>query len=386
MKETLKDQRNYNPFIVASFGTIVLMWILSQQRSISYELQFYSLMISVLYIASHRSLGMLVEEVVLSHDGKTRKAVEGEVVKKEDAMFLASASIFTFHLALKYLDNEIVNTVLSFYLRAMGCLALTVTMIPFFSLFFLKEIRYQKKVTLPTFFEKDGVGEFSFDVSLVDLISFCLSGILSIVYYKSEHWALNNVFGIAFCMQGIERFSNGDYKNGALLLGSLFAYDLYGDFRTDVVSYFTKGLDGPIKILFPNSIVPNAETGTLEFSLLGVGDIVIPGLFLALLLRFDAYKFYNTCQINATSHSVIHASFPKPYFHTTFATYIIGLVVIDLVKMHLKSAQPTFFYLVPACLCTSFLCATIKGDVKELLAYSEYVEKDDTVKGSTKRD
>merc|ERR1711933_716290 len=106
MKDTLTEQRKYNPFIVASYGTLMIMWILSQKTSISYEWQFYSLMISVLYIASHRSLGLLVEEVVGLRDGKTRKTVEGEVVKKEDAMFLASASIFTLHLALKYYDNS----------------------------------------------------------------------------------------------------------------------------------------------------------------------------------------------------------------------------------------------------------------------------------------
>ena len=50
-----------------------------------------------------------------------------------------------------------------------------------------------------------------------------------------------------------------------------------------------KSLDGPIKILFPRTLTPDPETGKLEMSLLGLGDIVIPGFFLALLLRFDAH-------------------------------------------------------------------------------------------------
>ena len=81
-----------------------------------------------------------------------------------------------------------------------------------------------------------------------------------------------------------------------------------------------KSLDGPIKILFPRSLTPDPETGKLEMSLLGLGDIVIPGFFLALLLRFDAHV------ANAPYFPTnIHYSFPKPYFHSALVGYIIGL-------------------------------------------------------------
>ena len=57
-----------------------------------------------------------------------------------------------------------------------------------------------------------------------------------------------------------------------------------------IIVIIAKSFDGPIKILFPR-VLPNVAEGIKgEFSLLGLGDIVIPGLFVALLLRLDATR------------------------------------------------------------------------------------------------
>jgi len=162
-----------------------------------------------------------------------------------------------------------------------------------------------------------------------------------------------------------------------------------------------KSLDGPIKILFPRSLTPDPETGKLEMSLLGLGDIVIPGFFLALLLRFDAHV------ANAPYFPTnIHHSFPKPYFHSALVGYIIGLattlyVMIGeyvsvfilsgfsllflfcclhqsfcfSVSIVFQAAQPALLYLVPACLGSSLLCAVVRGELKELFDYSEEEEE-----------
>ena len=124
--------------------------------------------------------------------------------------------------------------------------------------------------------------------------------------------------------------------------------------------------------------MPNAETGKIELSLLGLGDIVIPGFFLALLLRFDAHMAgLPTRDID------IHAKFPKPYFHSALSAYVLGLVATLFVMIQFNAAQPALLYLVPACLGSSFLCATIRGEVKELLAYSEEEEEEE---GNSKKE
>ena len=132
-----------------------------------------------------------------------------------------------------------------------------------------------------------------------------------------------------------------------------------------------KNLDGPIKILFPrDSLIPNPETGKIDLSLLGLGDIVIPGFFLALLLRFDAHQAQQP-----VDKVDVHASFAKPYFHSCLVAYVLGLVTTLFVMIQFNAAQPALLYLVPACLGSSFGCALYRGEVKQLLAYSEEVEE-----------
>merc|ERR1712008_34384 len=171
----------------------------------------------------------------------------------------------------------------------------------------------------------------------------------------------NNILGICFCIKGVEKYSLGTYKIGAILLIGLFFYDIFWVFGTEVMVTVAKSLDGPIKILFPKSLVPN-DAGKLELSLLGLGDIVIPGFFLALLLRFDAYRA-STCDV--------YAKFPKPYFHSGLVAYVFGLGLTLFVMHYFEAAQPALLYLVPACLGSSFLCAIVRGEVAVLMAYSE---------------
>jgi minor histocompatibility antigen H13 len=133
-----------------------------------------------------------------------------------------------------------------------------------------------------------------------------------------------------------------------------------------------KNLDGPIKLLFPRTLIPSEETGKIELSLLGLGDIVIPGFFLALLLRFDA-----TNAKMPVDKVNIYENFPKPYFISAMIAYFLGLATTLFVMIQFKAAQPALLYLVPACLGSSFLCAVVRGEVKELLAYSEEEEEEE---------
>lgn len=47
-----------------------------------------------------------------------------------------------------------------------------------------------------------------------------------------------------------------------------------------------KSFEAPIKLVFPQDFLEAGIFGT-NFAMLGLGDIVIPGIFIALLLRFD---------------------------------------------------------------------------------------------------
>ncbi|KAE8691009.1 Signal peptide peptidase isoform 5 [Hibiscus syriacus] len=66
--------------------------------------------------------------------------------------------------------------------------------------------------------------------------------------------------------------SLGSFKTGVILLAGLFVYDIFWVFFTPVMVSFAKSFDAPIKLLFPTA------DSARPFSMLGLGDIVIPGL------------------------------------------------------------------------------------------------------------
>mmetsp|Transcript_25217 Transcript_25217/g.37194 ORF Transcript_25217/g.37194 Transcript_25217/m.37194 type:complete len:1132 (-) Transcript_25217:403-3798(-) len=283
---------------------------------------------------------------------------------------LGSASLFGLYCAFKFFDKETVNLIISVYFSLVGVAALTATLGPTLESvgpkFLAKEIRM--KHFLPE--SIGGKSPWVFNVS--DIFALMAGIAFNVAYFQTKHWTMNNVLGICFCLQGIERFSLGTYKIGAILLVGLFFYDIFWVFGTDVMVTVAKSLDGPIKILFPRSLIPDAATGKLEMSLLGLGDIVIPGFFLALLLRFDAHN----AKVDYFPTNV-HASFPKPYFHSALVGYVLGLATTLYVMIVFQAAQPALLYLVPACLGSSLLCAVVRRELKALFDYSEEEEEEE---------
>lgn len=104
-----------------------------------------------------------------------------------------------------------------------------------------------------------------------------------------------------------------------------------------------------LSVVFPQDLLINGLSAN-NFAMLGLGDIVIPGIFIALLLRFD--------------YSLKRQS--KVYFHSTCVAYTLGLVATIAVMHVFKHAQPALLYLVPACLGTPLAIALIKGDLNTL--------------------
>lgn len=367
-----------DPLILISYAAIAVVWTVSQFVLIPYVVHLLILVMAILYVACHGSLELLEEAPKEGQEGYDPNAPGVETLKKEDAMqfpILGSMSLFGLYLAFKFLGQDLVNLLIGGYFATVGCGALTLTIAPLMDRFFPKsmtnnELGFKKKISHPLpewILAKDL--ELGAVFSSTDLISFILATLIVSLYFQKMYWALNNVLGICFCLQGIERLSLGTYKIGAILLVGLFFYDIFWVFGTDVMVTVAKNLDGPIKLLFPRTLVPSEETGKIELSLLGLGDIVIPGFFLALLLRFDA-----TNAKMPVDKVNIYGNFPKPYFYSAMIAYFVGLATTLFVMIQFKAAQPALLYLVPACLGSSFLCAVVRGEVKELLEYSEEEE------------
>src|ERR1700734_46904 len=126
--------------------------------------------------------------------------------------------------------------------------------------------------------------------------------------------------------------------------------------------------------MVPKEYIYLESSQKLEFSMLGLGDIVVPGLFIALALRYDLYRFH---QQNPTVNYKRHMyRFPKPYFISTFAAYIAGLVLTMTVMHVFKKAQPALLYLSPFCAASALLTALVRRELPALWGYKEISKED----------
>jgi minor histocompatibility antigen H13 len=164
-------------------------------------------------------------------------------------------------------------------------------------------------------------------------------------------------------------------------------------------------------------------------AMLGLGDIVIPGMMIAFALRFDLYLFYlrqqkqvnpkqkgneDSCVSEDSDKMITKAryfsatggwgerlwtsgnlqpveikakQFPKTYFHTSLVGYILGMISTLIVMQVAEHAQPALLYLVPGVLISLWGTAVIKGDLKLMWEYTEDSEEgrdnDDKTKQKT---
>jgi minor histocompatibility antigen H13 len=91
-------------------------------------------------------------------------------------------------------------------------------------------------------------------------------------------------------------------------------------------------LDLPIKILWPKSVVLDTARG---FTMLGLGDIVIPGTFISLALRYDYFRHNRLYRDSPKAPS----AYAKPYFWTALSAYIAGLTTTMTVMHIFHAAQ-----------------------------------------------
>eukprot|EP00191_Tetraselmis_sp_GSL018_P007639 CAMPEP_0177614688 /NCGR_PEP_ID=MMETSP0419_2-20121207/22889_1 /TAXON_ID=582737 /ORGANISM="Tetraselmis sp., Strain GSL018" /LENGTH=289 /DNA_ID=CAMNT_0019111963 /DNA_START=959 /DNA_END=1826 /DNA_ORIENTATION=+ len=190
--------------------------------------------------------------------------------------------------------------------------------------------------------------------TLPDLVCFLMSSVFCIWYCAQKHWYANNALGLAFSVQGIEHLSLGSVQVGAIMMVGLFVYDIFWVFCTPVMVSVAKSFDAPIKLLFPR---PSGVDGR-QFSMLGLGDIVVPGLFVALMLRYDVHQDKSTGRSSS-------------YFHSVFWGYVAGLVATILVMNIFEAAQPALLYIVPSVLGAVALHAASRGELLKVFAFEE---------------
>jgi len=126
-----------------------------------------------------------------------------------------------------------------------------------------------------------------------------------------------------------------------------------------------KSFDAPIKVVWPKQWFGLLPDEALQFTMLGLGDIVVPGIYVALCLRFD-HSLYLKNNPNAKKYT----AFPTTYFNTCFTAYILGLITTIVIMHTFKAAQPALLYLSPACILSVLITGIAKNQLKEVFNYT----------------
>ncbi|CAO2200338.1 unnamed protein product [Urochloa humidicola] len=125
----------------------------------------------------------------------------------------------------------------------------------------------------------------------------------------------------------------------------------------------TKKLELPVKLVFPRNllggIVPGSSPG--DYMMLGLGDMAIPGMLLALVLFFDNRKHKD-----ANVPSDVSPSKRRNYVYCALTGYGVGLVAALAAGILSQSPQPALLYLVPSTLGPVMYLSWLRNELWEL--------------------
>ncbi|KAL0341047.1 UNVERIFIED_CONTAM: Signal peptide peptidase-like 1 [Sesamum radiatum] len=198
------------------------------------------------------------------------------------------------------------------------------------------------------------------------LVLLCVA--LVVAWLVSGHWILNNLLGISLCIAFVSHVRLPNIKICAVLLVCLFVYDVFWVFYSERffganVMLITKKLELPVKIVFPRNMLGGAVPGNnvSDYMMLGLGDMAIPSMLLALVLCFDHRK----SRESATPLDV-QSSKGFKYFWHALSGYAIGLFTALAAGILTHSPQPALLYLVPCTLGPIIILSWMKKDLAEL--------------------
>ncbi|KAJ3595167.1 hypothetical protein NHX12_004471 [Muraenolepis orangiensis] len=184
-------------------------------------------------------------------------------------------------------------------------------------------------------------------------------------------WVLQDALGIAFCLYMLKTIRLPTFKACTLLLVVLFVYDIFFVFITPFLtksreSIMVEVAAGPSDSASHEKLpmvlkVPRLNSSPLAlcdrpFSLLGFGDVLVPGLLVAYCHRFD-----------------ILTQSSRIYFVACTIAYGIGLLITFVALAVMKMGQPALLYLVPCTLLTSLAVALWRRELPQFWSGSGFV-------------
>ncbi|KAL3649558.1 Signal peptide peptidase-like 4 [Castilleja foliolosa] len=207
------------------------------------------------------------------------------------------------------------------------------------------------------------VGAVSYLTLAVSPFCITFAVLWAVFRHISLAWIGQDILGIALIITVLQIVRVPNLKVGTVLLGCAFLYDIFWVFISKYMFHKSvmivvargdgSGEDGiPMLLKIPRMFDPWGG-----YSIIGFGDIILPGLLVAFSLRYDWLS---------------KKSLKSGYFIWAMLAYGLGLlttyVALNLMDGH---GQPALLYIVPFTLGTLITLGSKRGDLKHLWTQGE---------------
>jgi len=332
----------------------------------------------IIAIGAYKSIDELLSQMKKVHIQKIKGAGNIEQMSFNDAWqfpFFAGATLCGLYYGMQYFGKDSVNYFIIFYIGVGGTTGIKALIQSFMPGAF---DAYDKDYLVDINIKLIGL---ELQITLFDVLCFIISMIQMGCYIYFKSFVFNNILCLIFCIHALQTMFLGNFKNGFMLLTLLFFYDIFFVFGTDVMLTVAKGIDAPIKLQFPKDYSGEKP----KYSILGLGDIVIPGVFVSLCLRFDFLKSLNLDKFQSmltkeakgenvdTMKYLVNQAIncPKTYFKAVNVGYLLAMICTIIVMLIFDHGQPALLYLVPGCMFSVLGTSFMFGEFQQMWDFDE---------------
>ncbi|KAK9808724.1 hypothetical protein WJX72_002527 [[Myrmecia] bisecta] len=390
---------------------------------------FVGLAALTIYIGAHRGLSTKIRQQITLEQGAL-------------APVAASVALFGGYLLIKFFPDLNLQTLLNAYFWFIGSVAVAGALgAPLRNaLGPLGEPSFELHLPEGILSGDDGEPVTSALIAPSDVLVILLSFAAASLDLAANHtnFTLNNLLACLIATDILQLLGLKSFKAAAVMLVGLLAYDVFWVFGSPAVvgdnvmlTVATSNiLTGPTRLLFPRYFGSVGEASGFPFSLLGLGDIAVPGLLACLALRYDASRATDmraraaaaaqafttaiaalkpdatsnqiadatasaadaaydnvaeseaeqrrrtegtstsgsTDTVFAASEAVMHQ---RTYFIPVMVAYVGGLGIAFAANSITHLGQPALLYLVPATFLAIFARASLRGEVRRVWDFSD---------------
>jgi len=191
------------------------------------------------------------------------------------------------------------------------------------------------------------------DVTVSGVISMCVSAVIVVTWLVTRHWFPTDILAVCIAGTAIAFVRLPSLRVAFVIMTLFLLYDVFWVYISQYI--FKKNVMVTVaqKVVAPSLPMLIGLPRVLDggISMLGVGDMVLPGLFLSFLYRFDRH-----CEL----------PFKNGFFLKAWIGYLVGIIGTLFAVVLMNRGQPALLFLVPCTLLPTIAFAHLSGRLGQM--------------------